>query len=301
LSIPSRTQRWQCCVKLPRAMESSPASPVPAGRSVLRAVLAKTRALFGLRLIIAAVAGFLLRRLLQQRKASGLGWLLLDRLGLLRPGCVQDTTVKSSNLPSFARSLHLPPAEDTDGIEEPPHEKVQKTSARSSTYASSKQDSTPERSETWHPCAASEPQEEREHKRPGAEQQTMRGTLPPLPLMSSEIGSPASGLASRLPALRSLTIKLLEPAVAKDDARFYWANAQRAKAAKLFTLVDLTSAATVKQVKECVAVEAGISPARLQLLLFGCKLQDARTLHSYGLDNVSDPLIHVLPLNAAPA
>jgi hypothetical protein len=271
-------------------MESSIASPVSAKRSVVRALFAKARALFGLRLIIAAIAGCILRRFLQQRNASGLGWMLLDRLGLLRSGFMQDTASKSSNTPSFTRSLHFPPAEDTDGVDEPPHQKFQETSARSSTYASSRQASSPEHSEAGHRPTEVAPQK---YQRAGAETQALP---PPLPSMAS-----VTGLASSLPAMKALTIKLLEPASVKGDARCYWGNAQRAKAAKLFTLVDLTSAATVSQVKERVAVETGISPASLQLLLFGCKLQDARTLHSYGLDNVSDPLVHVLPLIAASA
>jgi len=282
-------------------MESGPASPVPTKRSLVRALYAKTRALFGLRLIVAAIAGCILRRLLQQRNVSGLGWMLLDRLGLLRPGFMQDAASKVSNPPSFTRSLHFPPAEDTDGIDEPPHQKVQEISARSSTYASSKEASSPERSEAWHQPTEPEPHKEQEYKRAGAETQAKLSMLPAPPLMASVTGTSASELASQLPPMKSLTIKLLEPALENSKARFYWGNAQHAKAAKLFTLVGLTSNATVNQVKERVALETGISPAGLQLLLFGCKLQDARTLHSYGLDNVSDPLIHVLPVITASA
>jgi len=282
-------------------MESSSASPIPTKHSVVRTVLAKTKAFFGLRFIVAAIAGCILRRLFQQGKASGLGWMILDRLGLLRPCTMQDTVLKFNNAPSFTRSLQLPPAEDTDGIDEPPHEKVQEISDQSSTSASSKQASSPDHSETRHLPREAELHEEQEDKRVFAETQVKLDTLPPLPLMATATGSSASGLVSPLPAMQSLMVKLLEPALVKGEAQFYWGNAQRAKAAKLFTLVGLTSAATVSQVKERVAVEIGISPGSLQLLLFGCKLQDARTLHSYGIDNVSDPLIHVLPLIAASA
>jgi len=233
-----------------------------------RALLAKTRALFGLGFIVTGIAGCILRRFLQQRGASGPGWMLLERLGFLRQSVSQDAAPKSASAPSFDRSLRLPPVslpvEDTD---EPLHKEVQETSPRSTASGGSLPLLTPGRTET-------------------AESKTsVTGTE-----------AAADGLASPLPAPQSLTIKLLEPALAKGEARCYWGNAQRAKAARLFTLADLTSAATVSQVKERVAVELGISPADLQLLLFGCKLKDARTLCSYGFDKLSDPLIHVLPV-----
>jgi len=268
-------------------MEGSPASPVPAGRSVLRALFAKTRTLFGLRLLLAAIAGCVLRRLSQERNVTGLGWMLLDRLGLLR-------AVKSSNAPSFTRSLQFPPAEDTDGPEEPSDQKVQETSAQTPTFERSEQASIPEHSETVHLATEAKPLKEQEHNRSGALTRAKLDTQPPLPSM-------ANGVASTLPAMRSLTIKMLEPASAKGEGQFYWASAKNAKAAKLFALQDMTSAATVSQVKERVAVQTGIPAASLQLLLFGCKLKDARTLRSYGIDNVNDPLIHVLPLVTASA
>jgi len=302
---PSNTPCKQHFLKLPWTMESSPATTVPARRSVMRALLTRTRTLFSFRLIIAAIAGFILRRLLQQRDVSGLGWMLLHRLGLVHSGLTtQATTLKSNNTASFARFLQLLPAEDTDGIEEPSPQKVREISVQSSTCASSKRaeelslDDSPECFETWSSPTEANVCKEEEQKRAEADAQVMVDLLPSLPAVSTS----ASALTAPLPAMQSLTIKLLAPASAKENgARCYWGSAQRARAAKMLTLMDLTSAATVAQVKARVAAETGISLTSLRLLLFGCKLQDARTLKSYGIDNVSDPLIHALPLMPAPA
>merc|ERR1712008_24903 len=232
--------------------------------------------------------------LLQKRDVSVLGWML-HRLGLVHSvSATQETTLKSSDTPSFTRSLQLTPAEDTDGVEEPPPQRVREISAQSSTCASS---SSPERFETWSwPTEANHFKEHMERKRAGVDAQDVVGLSAPLPSAASVSATSAAAPAPASPAMQSLTIKLLAPAAANDGARCYWGSARSARAANMFTLVGLTSTATVGQVKARVTAETGISPASLQLLLFGCKLQDARTLKSYGIDNVIDPLIHALPL-----
>jgi [acyl-carrier-protein] S-malonyltransferase len=73
----------------------------------------------------------------------------------------------------------------------------------------------------------------------------------------------------------------------------YWGWASNTQARDLFTL-HANGSTCVQDVKAQIEVEKGIAVANQRIFLFGKELEDARILSSYGIDNIHDPLVHLM-------
>mmetsp|Transcript_81418 Transcript_81418/g.143756 ORF Transcript_81418/g.143756 Transcript_81418/m.143756 type:complete len:98 (-) Transcript_81418:103-396(-) len=93
----------------------------------------------------------------------------------------------------------------------------------------------------------------------------------------------------------TVAIKLLEPLPAGKEAAGYWLRSASIHAKDVFA-VEATSSTDVAQLKASVAAKTGLAAESLQVVLFGKDLQNGRTLGSYGLGNIEDPLLHVIPV-----
>jgi outer membrane protein OmpA-like peptidoglycan-associated protein len=90
----------------------------------------------------------------------------------------------------------------------------------------------------------------------------------------------------------TLSIKVLENSQASDGSRFYWGLVNSAVTKELFKL-PVHRDMSVQELKTAIMNARGYQLDRQRLLLFGCALDDSRTLSSYGFANISDPLLHL--------
>ncbi|CAK9087109.1 Hypothetical protein SCF082_LOCUS41178, partial [Durusdinium trenchii] len=90
----------------------------------------------------------------------------------------------------------------------------------------------------------------------------------------------------------TVAVKLLEAVKKGTEPAGYWGMSSSIYAKELLH-VEADKESTVKSVKARVAEKGAAGP--LRLILFGKELEDERTLGSYGLGNIEDPLLHAIP------
>eukprot|EP00435_Cladocopium_sp_Y103_P011574 s2212_g3.t1 len=88
-----------------------------------------------------------------------------------------------------------------------------------------------------------------------------------------------------------VAVKILQPNNGAEPAG-YWGMSSSIYA-KEFLHIEADKESHVSAVKAKIAA-AGVS-GKLRVILFGKELDDERTLGSYGLGNIEDPLLHVIP------
>eukprot|EP00434_Breviolum_minutum_P036474 symbB.v1.2.032317.t1/scaffold3866.1/size49044/4 len=89
----------------------------------------------------------------------------------------------------------------------------------------------------------------------------------------------------------TVAVKILEPA--GNEAAGYWGMSSSIYAKELFH-IEADKESHVSAVKAKIAAKCGSQ--KLRVILFGKELEDARTLGSYGLGNIEDPLLHAIPM-----
>mmetsp|Transcript_47392 Transcript_47392/g.135917 ORF Transcript_47392/g.135917 Transcript_47392/m.135917 type:complete len:100 (-) Transcript_47392:114-413(-) len=97
-----------------------------------------------------------------------------------------------------------------------------------------------------------------------------------------------------MPGGKTVAVKLLEPVATGKEAGGYWGLAGSAHAKAVFA-VEADTSTDVAEVKARIAEAKGIPVEKQRVLLFGKELDAGRTLGSYGLGNLEDPLLHLIP------
>mmetsp|Transcript_15494 Transcript_15494/g.24788 ORF Transcript_15494/g.24788 Transcript_15494/m.24788 type:complete len:96 (+) Transcript_15494:88-375(+) len=92
----------------------------------------------------------------------------------------------------------------------------------------------------------------------------------------------------------TVAIKLLEPLAKGKKPAGFWEMSKSIHAKDVFA-IEADHSTEVLDVKARVAAATSLPQESLRVILFGKVLDDRRTLGSYGLGNIEDPVLHVLP------
>mmetsp|Transcript_63276 Transcript_63276/g.159575 ORF Transcript_63276/g.159575 Transcript_63276/m.159575 type:complete len:99 (-) Transcript_63276:98-394(-) len=93
---------------------------------------------------------------------------------------------------------------------------------------------------------------------------------------------------------KSVAVKWLEPVAQGQEPAGYWGYAGSIRAKAVFAVMA-DGGTTVGEVKRRIHEAKNLDVDKQRVFLFGKELEDDRSLGSYGIGNIEDPLLHLLP------